>query len=85
MPALADEGLLDGIEVREDGVHLVNSTCPYRRAALTNSALCRSEQRTIALLLGTEVDQVSRIADGRPRCEYVVCGTHAGPADLAIA
>jgi predicted ArsR family transcriptional regulator len=82
--ALAEEGLLDSIEVREDGVHLINSICPYRRAALTNSALCRSEQRTIALLLGTEVEQVSRIADGRPRCEYVVCGPHPGAADLTL-
>jgi predicted ArsR family transcriptional regulator len=83
--ALASEGLLDSVEVREDGLHLINSICPYRRAALTNSALCRSEQHTIALLLGTEVDQVSRIADGRPRCEYIVCGPRPGAADLAIA
>jgi DeoR family transcriptional regulator, suf operon transcriptional repressor len=82
---LSDEGLLDGFEVRDDGVHLINSICPHRRAALSNPALCRSEQHAIALMLDTEVEQVSRIADGGPCCEYVVCGTPAATTNIAIA
>lgn len=70
--ALADEGILDDFELREDGFHLINGSCPHRRAALASSALCRSEQRAIATLLGTPVEQVARIVDGQPRCEYII-------------
>jgi predicted ArsR family transcriptional regulator len=76
---LADEGILDDFEVREDGVHLINTSCPYRRAALATDEVCRSEQRAISLLLEAPVQQLGRIVDGQPRCEYLVgaggCGT----------
>jgi predicted ArsR family transcriptional regulator len=70
--ALHDEGILDDFEAREDGLHLINLSCPYRRAALANTALCQAEQRTISLLLDEDVHQIGRIADGQSRCEYVV-------------
>jgi len=70
--ALHEEGILDEFETREDGVHMINLSCPYRRAALANTALCQAEQRTISLLLDEDVRQIGRIADGQPRCEYVV-------------
>jgi len=76
--ALAEEGILDDFEIREDGVHLINSCCPYRRAALASDEVCRSEQRAISLLLEAPVQQLGRIVDGRPRCEYLV-----GAADCA--
>jgi predicted ArsR family transcriptional regulator len=79
--ALADEGIVDDFEVREDGVHLTNTLCPHRRAALASEGLCRSEQRAIAMLLDAPVEQVSRIADGKPRCEYII---HCLNADLAL-
>ncbi|MHB8576918.1 MAG: helix-turn-helix transcriptional regulator [Dehalococcoidia bacterium] len=82
---LSVEGVLDDFEIHEDGVHLVNSTCPYRRAAIANPALCHSEARAITMLLGTEVEQMSRIADGQHRCEYVVCSTRPGAVPVAIA
>ncbi|HLZ69131.1 MAG TPA: ArsR family transcriptional regulator [Dehalococcoidia bacterium] len=69
---LAREGILDDFEVREDGVHLINSCCPYRRAALASEEVCRSEQRAISLLLETPVEQIGRIVDGRTCCEYLV-------------
>ncbi len=70
--ALRAEGILERWEEREDGIHLLNSACPHRRAALAAHELCRSERRAIALLLGEEVDQVGRMVDGHPCCEYVV-------------
>lgn len=71
--ALQAEGLLDRWEAREDGsIHLINSTCPHRRAAMAAHELCSSEQRVIARLLGRDVEQVGRMVDGHPCCEYVV-------------
>ena len=69
--ALRAEGILEGWEQRDDGIHLYNSTCPHRRAALAAHDLCDSERRAIALLLGEDVDQLSRAVEGRC-CEYVV-------------
>lgn len=70
--ALRAEGLLDQLEVREDGIHLINTSCPHRRAALAAHDLCGSERRAISLLLGQEVDQIGRMVDGQSCCEYVV-------------
>ncbi len=70
--AMADEGILDDFEIRDDGIHLINTSCPHRRAALASNELCRSEQRAFASLLGTPVEQLSRIVDGKPRCEYII-------------
>ena len=70
--ALRDEGIVERWEKREDGYHLSTSGCPYRRAALVAHGLCSSEARAIATLLGTEVEQVGRVVDGAPLCEYVV-------------
>ncbi len=77
---LAGEGILDDFEVRDDGVHLINSRCPYRRAALASDEVCRSEQRAISLLLETPVQQIGRIVDGRTCCEYLV-----GAAPVQVA
>jgi len=84
---LAEEGILDDFEVRDDGVHLINSSCPHRRAALTSSELCRSEERAIAMLLDAPVEQIGRIVDGQPRCEYVVSfgERRRQPADNPLA
>ncbi|HZU78190.1 MAG TPA: ArsR family transcriptional regulator [Dehalococcoidia bacterium] len=71
--ALSDEGILDGVEVRDDGMHLINTACPHRRAALASDAVCRYEQHAIALLLDAPVAQVGRIVDGQSRCDYLVC------------
>jgi predicted ArsR family transcriptional regulator len=70
--ALRAEGIVERYETREDGFHLYTSACPHRRAALAAHALCGSERRAIALMLGEEVDQVARLVDGGPCCEYVV-------------
>ena len=70
--ALHDEGILDGWDVREDGIHMYNAACPHRRAARAAHALCGAERRAIALLLHEEVDQVGRMVDGAGCCEYVV-------------
>ena len=70
--ALRAEGILDQWEKREDGIHLYNATCPHRRAALASHEVCSSERRVIERLLGESVDQVGRMVDGQPCCEYVV-------------
>jgi predicted ArsR family transcriptional regulator len=74
--ALREEGILDGWSKKEDGYHLYNGSCPYHRAAQASSGrCCASERRAIALLLDADVEQVGRITEGRPVCEYIV---HSG-------
>jgi predicted ArsR family transcriptional regulator len=71
--ALREEGILDDWSKQADGYHLYNVSCPYHRAARASSGrCCASERRAIALLLGADVEQVGRIAEGGSVCEYIV-------------
>ncbi len=70
--ALQPEGILDSWEKRQDGYHLLNSTCPYRWVAQASTGPCELDRRAIERLVAAPVQQVSRIVDGRPVCEYIV-------------
>jgi predicted ArsR family transcriptional regulator len=70
--ALNTEGILDGWSRENDGYHLFNRSCPYRRAAQASHAPCASDRKIIELLLDTEVEQIGRLVNGQMRCEYVV-------------
>jgi len=73
--SLRGEGILQSWHSDHDGFHLMNGTCPYRKAAEISKLPCESDRRTIELLLGLDVEQLNRIVDGSPVCEYLV---HAG-------
>jgi predicted ArsR family transcriptional regulator len=70
--ALKDEGIVDHWRKEDDGYHLMNTACPYRRAAELSPAACHADTRTVELLIGAPVQQVSRMIDGHAVCEYVV-------------
>lgn len=70
--SLKREGILEGWRAADDGFHLVNRTCPYRKAAEVSTLPCESDRRTIEKLLGEEVQLIHRIVDGAPVCEYLV-------------
>lgn len=72
--ALREEGILDRWDTRDGDFHLSTNACPHRRAAMAAHGICEAEARTIATLLGTEVQQVTRLVDGASCCEYVVKG-----------
>ncbi|MEX1253686.1 MAG: ArsR family transcriptional regulator [Dehalococcoidia bacterium] len=82
---LQREGIVDGWEKQADGFHLSNSACPYRQAALASTGPCELDRRTIELLVAAPVRQVSRIADGRPACEYIVAEGGARTTRQAVA
>ncbi len=69
---LREEGILDRWHAEQDGFHLVNCACPYRKAAELSDLPCESDRKAIEMLVGVEVLQVHRIVDGAPVCEYVV-------------
>lgn len=71
--ALSEEGILDRWQ-RDDsgGFRLMNTTCPYRRAAMATEDACQSDRRAIETLVGAPVDLVRRVVEGEPCCEYVV-------------
>jgi len=70
--SLRHEGILDTWRESPDGYHLINGSCPYRRAAEISKLPCESDRRAIELLLGEDVEQINRIVDGSPVCEYLV-------------
>ena len=69
---LREEGILSGWSRTDDGYRLVNVTCPYRRAADASAAACTMDREVIEELLGSPVDQVGRLVDGKSHCEYIV-------------
>ncbi|GAB4324984.1 MAG: transcriptional regulator [Dehalococcoidia bacterium] len=70
--SLRAEGILDSWRAEEDGFHLVNGVCPYLRAAEISRLPCESDRKAIEMLLGASVEQLERIVDGAPCCEYLV-------------
>ena len=70
--ALKDEGIVDHWRKDDDGYHLMNTTCPYRRAAEASDAPCHADRKTVELLVQAPVEQISRMVAGQPVCEYVV-------------
>lgn len=70
--SLRQEGILDTWHASEDGYHLVNGTCPYIQIAEVSKLPCESDRKAIELLLGLNVEQLNRIVDGSPVCEYLV-------------
>ena len=82
---LREEGILSDWARTEGGYVLANATCPYRKvAAASGHATCEMDREIIESLLGVPVEQVGRLVDGQPRCEYIVrsaaVGTEAGVA-----
>jgi predicted ArsR family transcriptional regulator len=74
--SLRKDGILDEWRSEDDGYHLVNGACPYRKAAEISRLPCDSDRKTIELLLGLDVEQIDRIVDGSPVCEYLVRAVH---------
>lgn len=70
--ALSEEGILEEVEDAGEFFRLRNTGCPYRSTAAENHACCTADRRTIELLLGTPVEQVTTVAAGSTVCEYLV-------------
>jgi len=70
--ALREEGIVDHWRLDADGFHLMNTTCPYMKAAEITDAPCHADHKVVQTLVGAPVEQVSRIVDGQHVCEYVV-------------
>jgi predicted ArsR family transcriptional regulator len=70
--SLKGEGILRHWHRDGDGIHMVNDACPYLRAAEISKLPCESDRKAIELLLGLDVEQLTRIVDGSPICEYLV-------------
>ena len=75
--SLREDGILDSWHEEADGYHLVNGRCPYRKAAELSKLPCESDRKAIELLLGQDVQQLHRLVDGAPNCEYLVRATPA--------
>jgi predicted ArsR family transcriptional regulator len=71
--ALEREGIVDSWEKLDNGTYqIVNQECPYLRLAELSDAACKSDRKSIELLIGAEVEQTLRIVDGASVCEYIV-------------
>ncbi len=83
--SLRSEGILETWRAEADGFHLLNSTCPYPQAAELSRLPCEADRQAIGLLLGSDVEQIERIVDGSPVCEYLVqmSDDHEAPPQAA--
>jgi predicted ArsR family transcriptional regulator len=72
---LRREGILEEWRLEPDGIHLVNTWCPYHAAARISELPCEADRKAIELLVGRDVEQLNRIVDGAECCEYLVRGT----------
>ena len=70
--SMRSEGILESWHAESDGFHLTNGVCPYLEAAEFSKLPCESDRKAIELLMGLEVEQLHRIVDGSPICEYLV-------------
>ena len=70
--SLRSEGILETWRAEADGFHLLNSCCPYPQAAELSRLPCEADRQAISLLIGEDVEQIERIVDGSPCCEYRV-------------
>ena len=70
--ALKDEGIVDHWHEDADGFHLLNTTCPYKKAAEASDAACHADHKVVQTLIGAPVEQMTRIVDGHQACEYLV-------------
>lgn len=82
--SLKTEGILEAWRSEADGFHLVNSSCPYHKAAEISTLPCESDRKAIELLLGLDVEQLNRIVDGAPLCEYLVRGGSGQPQIIEL-
>ncbi|MDA0364753.1 MAG: winged helix-turn-helix transcriptional regulator [Chloroflexi bacterium] len=70
--ALRDEGILSDVSDEGDAFRLSNMACPYRSCAEDHHAPCDADRRTIEMLIGLPVVQLSTVAGGGDSCEYLV-------------
>jgi predicted ArsR family transcriptional regulator len=70
--ALGREGIVDGWQREGEVFQMHNGECPYLRLAEMSDAPCRADRQSIELLIGSNVEQTSRIVDGAPSCEYII-------------
>lgn len=83
--ALREEGILTDVVSEDAQFRLRNIGCPYRSTAEGTHVACAADRRTIELLLGEPVRQVTTIVEGSPSCEYIVSKLHErAPADRAV-
>lgn len=81
---LRREGILEAWHAGPDGIHLITTSCPYQAAAVVSDLPCQADRRAIELLVGREVEQLHRIVDGAPCCEYLVRGTPDQPTIIEV-
>jgi predicted ArsR family transcriptional regulator len=82
--SLRAEGILEAWRTEADGIHLVNGRCPYHKAAEISKLPCESDRKAIEILLGQEVEQLNRIVDGAPCCEYLLRAEPAQPQIIEV-
>jgi predicted ArsR family transcriptional regulator len=70
--AMRQEGILSEVSDEGDAFRLRNVGCPYRSCAEDHHAPCDADRRTIELLIGLPVVQLTTVASGGESCEYLV-------------
>jgi predicted ArsR family transcriptional regulator len=83
--ALREEGILTDVVDEGEQYRLRNVGCPYRATAAEGThTACTADRRTIELLIGKPVLQLTTIVEGAPACEYIVSKLHEASERAAV-
>jgi predicted ArsR family transcriptional regulator len=69
---LSIEGFTMEWEKKEDGYHILESSCPYYHVGQTHPEICAVDQTLISNVLSVPVEKIKCILNGDSNCTYVV-------------
>jgi DeoR family suf operon transcriptional repressor len=69
---LGIEGFTMEWEQKEDGYHIIESSCPYYHVGQSHPEICAVDQTLISNVLSVPVEKIKCILNGDSVCTYIV-------------
>ncbi|MBM3145529.1 MAG: winged helix-turn-helix transcriptional regulator [Chloroflexi bacterium] len=72
---LSTEGFTMEWELKEDGYHIREISCPYYHIGQSHPEVCTVDETLISNMLSVPIEKVKCILDGDSHCTYIVLGS----------
>jgi len=72
---LSTEGFTMEWELKEDGYHIREISCPYYHIGQSHPEVCTVDETLISNMLSVPIEKVKCILDGDSHCTYIVPGS----------
>ena len=69
---LADEGFLATWEIKDDGYHITEYSCPYYSVGQKHSEVCGFDKQLMIAVLDSPITQESCMLDGDSSCQFTI-------------